>query len=131
MKKLRITVDGHVYDVTVEDLSNDSPSGSDPAPVVAVKGTPQVAMVTSTKAPTPPANPAASKGKEVLSQVSGTTVSVDVAVGDQVVQAQQLITIEAMKMNTHVMAPCAGRVSEVLTAKGKSVLAGDVLVRLT
>lgn len=58
-------------------------------------------------------------------------VEVNVAVGDKVAEGHRLVTIEAMKMNTYVLAASAGTVTEILVAKGKSVLAGDVLVRLS
>jgi biotin carboxyl carrier protein len=81
--------------------------------------------------PTAVASKPAGTGKEVTSQVSGVVVAVDVAVGDQVTEGQRLVTVEAMKMNTYVMAPFAGKVAEVLVTKGKSVLTGEVLVRLS
>lgn len=133
MKKLRITVDGHAYDVTVDVLSDDGFVCSEPAPAAAVAA-PVAAPVrkAGSVAPKPATvlDKPAGVGKDVVSQVSGMIVAVDVAVGDEVNEAQQLITIEAMKMNTYVMAPFAGTVTEILAVKGKSVLAGDVLVRL-
>jgi biotin carboxyl carrier protein len=140
MKKLRITVEGRAYDVTVEVLEDDgavlSPS-QPPAQERAPAANPVSAPPAAAAAPKPAAQPkaaapaASGAGKDVASQVSGMVVSVDVAVGDKVSEGQQLVTIEAMKMNTYVMAPFGGTVSEILIAKGKSVLAGDVLVRLS
>jgi biotin carboxyl carrier protein len=137
MKKLRITVEGRPYDVTLEVLSDDGVTCSEPtlegtaAPVAAS----QAARTAATAAPEKPAafnpKPVASGGKNVLGQVSGLVVSVDVAVGAQVEEGDKLLTIEAMKMNTYVMAPFAGTASEILVAKGASVLTGDVLVRLS
>jgi glutaconyl-CoA/methylmalonyl-CoA decarboxylase subunit gamma len=141
MKKLRITVEGRAFDVTVEELSDDGSVAPESSPAVnasvsqpSTVAKPATAATTTpaaAKPAAPAAKPAAADGKDVVSQVSGMVVSVDVAVGDVVAEAQQLITIEAMKMNTYVMAPFAGTVTEILAAKGKSVLAGDVLVRLS
>jgi biotin carboxyl carrier protein len=136
MKKLRITVEGRVFDVTVEVLEDDGLAAPPAVPTAVVASPSPVAQRPPAANPTLPSTfpgkaPASvSGGKDVPSQVSGMVVSVDVAVGDQVAAAQQLITIEAMKMNTYVMAPFAGTVTEILAAKGKSVLAGDVLLRL-
>jgi biotin carboxyl carrier protein len=131
MKKLRITVEGRAFEVTVELLEDDGVSiashSTPPSPPVAAA----VPRSTVTKSPSAPKAVAGAAGADIASQVSGMIVSVDVNVGDQVSEGQQLVTIEAMKMNTYVMAPNAGKVTEVLAAKGKSVLAGDVLVRLT
>jgi biotin carboxyl carrier protein len=67
----------------------------------------------------------------VLSQVSGVVVSVDVNVGDTVAPGQQLVTLEAMKMNTYVRAERAGRVASIKVQKGASVLTGDELLVLS
>ncbi|MGC4066846.1 MAG: biotin/lipoyl-binding protein [Polyangiaceae bacterium] len=138
MKKLRITVEGRAYDVTVEVLEDDGavlspsqPPAQERAQAAAPVSAPPPAAAPKAAAQAKPAAPAAAGGKDVASQVSGMVVSVDVAVGDKVTEGQQLLTVEAMKMNTYVMAPFAGTVAEILVAKGKSVLAGDVLVRLS
>lgn len=132
MKKLRITVEGRVYDVTVDVLEDDGFVCSEAAPVAVATAAPaRTASAAPSLKPATVLDKPAGKGKDVPSQVSGMVVAVDVAVGDDVNEGQQLITIEAMKMNTYVMAPFAGKVTEVLAVKGKSVLAGDVLVRLS
>jgi len=140
MKKLRITVEGRPYDVTVEVLSDDGVTCSEPTPegtaalVAAAPPAPAAkaaSAVIAQKSPAFTGKAAVSGGKNVLGQVSGLVVSVDVAVGAQVEEGDKLLTIEAMKMNTYVMAPVAGTVSEILVAKGASVLTGDVLVRLS
>jgi biotin carboxyl carrier protein len=143
MKKLRITVEGRAFDVTVEVLEDDgvalspaSPAALERAPAPSPVSAPAPAAASKPATPSTfpkQAAPAASSagGKDVASQVSGMVVSVDVAVGDNVSEGQQLLTVEAMKMNTYVMAPFSGTVAEILVAKGKSVLAGDVLVRLS
>ncbi|HEY5958179.1 MAG TPA: biotin/lipoyl-containing protein [Polyangiaceae bacterium] len=135
MKKLRITVEGRAFDVTVEVLEDDGIGAqfSAPAagPTAAGWAAPAPApMVAAGLAAPPPVPSVALSGKDILSQISGVVVSVDVSVGAQVTAGQQLITIEAMKMNTYVTAPFAGKVVEILAGKGKSVLTGDVLVRL-
>ncbi|HMA96353.1 MAG TPA: biotin/lipoyl-containing protein [Polyangiaceae bacterium] len=140
MKTLRITVDGRAYDVTVEELADDGAIGSIPAkvPVAAATPTRPAAPQVATAAPAPSSKPpsqwptpASAAGKDVVSQVSGMIVEVNVAVGEKVAEGHRLVTIEAMKMNTYVLASFAGTVSEILAVKGKSVLAGDVLVRLS
>jgi len=131
MKKLRITVEGHVYDVTVDVLEDDGLVLSEPTASAAVAAPAPKAAVAAAPKPATVSDKPAGAGKDIPSQVSGMIVAVDCAVGDSVNEGQQLVTIEAMKMNTYVMAPFAGKVVEVLAVKGKSVLAGDVLVRLS
>ena len=55
---------------------------------------------------------------------------VDVAVGDTVLKGQALISLEAMKMETVLTAPCDGTVLQVLPLAGSQVVAGEALVVL-
>ncbi|QDQ99430.1 biotin carboxylase N-terminal domain-containing protein [Tomitella fengzijianii] len=57
-------------------------------------------------------------------------VAVPVAVGDQVEAGDQLVVLEAMKMETAVRAPIAGRVSEVVATVNSQVDAGAALIRV-
>jgi biotin carboxyl carrier protein len=127
-KKLRITVDGKAYDVLVEML--DAPAAV-AAPAPAAPALPTLGSGSSAPKAAPAAAPAAPKaaapaadsgeGVAVESQVSGVVVSVDVAVGD---------TVEAMKMNTYVTAPKAGKVTFIGVEKGSPVGSGDVMARI-
>ncbi len=60
----------------------------------------------------------------------GTVVSVDVASGDVVAPRQRLLVLEAMKMETPVLAPFASSVLAVHVAPGDQVGAGALLVEL-
>jgi biotin carboxyl carrier protein len=133
-KKLRITVDGKSYDVLVETL--DAPSAPS-APALPTLGSAPAAPKAAAPAapaaaPKAAAAPAADSGEGVAveSQVSGVVVSVDVAVGDTVQADQQLFTVEAMKMNTYVTAPQAGKVTFIGVEKGSPVGSGDVMARI-
>ncbi len=55
-------------------------------------------------------------------------VAVHVVPGDDVVEGQLLIVIEAMKMEHRVAATSDGTVSEVFVHVGDRIDAGDVLV---
>jgi biotin carboxyl carrier protein len=50
--------------------------------------------------------------------------------GDEVVARQPLVVLEAMKMETPIAAPYAGRVTEVHVEEGATVAAGALLVAL-
>ena len=135
-KKLRITVDGKAYDVLVETL--DAPAASAAPAAPAAPSLPTLGSAPEApKAAAPAAAPKAAaavadsgEGVAVESQVSGVVVSVDVAVGDTVQAEQQLFTVEAMKMNTYVTAPKAGKVGSISVAQGKPVQSGDVMARI-
>ena len=57
----------------------------------------------------------------------GKLLSVAVALGDSVAEGQPLGVVEAMKLETTVRAPTAGKVAEVLAAPGERVEAGDLI----
>jgi acetyl/propionyl-CoA carboxylase alpha subunit len=66
----------------------------------------------------------------VAAPLAGTVVSVAVAVGDQVAAGDELLVVEAMKMEHELRAQTGGLVREVLVAPGTTVAAGAVLVVL-
>src|SRR5207244_11190598 len=68
-------------------------------------------------------------GQIVRAPLTGTVISVAAGTGDQVAAGDELLVIEAMKMEHEVRAPTAGLVREV-PAAGATVTAGDVLVVL-
>ena len=126
MKKLRVTVEGKVYEVLVEILDEGTQTAA-PMPVAPVT----VAPVAPT-APAPvakaPINPAAPG--DVVSPLAGKLVSIDVKVGDSVAEGTQVATIEAMKMNTYIYAPKAGKVTATLVTPGDGVEEGTVVLRI-
>ena len=64
----------------------------------------------------------------VRAALQGTIVAVDVREGDLVYAGQQLLVMEAMKMEHVVEAPMAGRVQRIAVAVGDAVLEGHALV---
>jgi biotin carboxyl carrier protein len=60
----------------------------------------------------------------------GTVIRVLVGPGDEVEARQPLVVIEAMKMETPLVAPYAATVGEVHVAEGDRVGGGTVLVEL-
>ena len=120
MKNLRITVNGTAYDVQVEELGGSS------APVAS-------APVAAAPAPAPQAAPAPAGnagGIEVSALMPGTVVRIEVSAGDAVKAGQDLIFIEAMKMETPVKAAQDGTVASINVAKGESVDTGKVLLTM-
>lgn len=130
IKKLRVTVDGKAYDVSVE-MDDETPlagagMGGPPATPMA-----SVASVASAPAPAPVAAAAAGSGPgDVPSPLAGRVTAINVEAGQEVKEGDHLITLEAMKMNTFVMAPRAGKVKAVKVAVGTAVEEGQGLVTL-
>jgi len=121
MKNYTITVNGNVYDVTVEERAAGAP-----APVAPVPAAP---------APTPvPAAPAAAAGSagsiKVEAGAAGKVFKVEVTVGQQLKRGDAVIILEAMKMEIPVVAPEDGTVSSINVAVGDAVDAGVVMATL-
>ncbi len=118
MKNLRITVNGTAYDVQVEELGE---TAAPAAPAAAAK-------------PAPAAKPAAPAGAvgniSVKAPMPGTVVNVVVTVGQAVKAGEDLVFIEAMKMETPVKAPKDATVATIEVSKGEAVDSGKVLVTL-
>lgn len=131
IKRLRVTVDGNSYDVTVEVA--DETSSPAAAPAVAAAAPPPVATST---APTPPPAPVAAAPAgpvgpgDVPSPLAGRVTAVVVTVGQEVKEGDHLVTLEAMKMNTFVFAPKSGKVAEIHAAVGSAVEEGQSLARI-
>jgi pyruvate carboxylase len=67
--------------------------------------------------------------KQIGSPMPGLVVRVNVAAGEHVTAGQKLVLLEAMKMETTVQAPQAGKIAEVLVRPQMQVEAGDLLLR--
>jgi len=65
---------------------------------------------------------------DVTAPMAGKVIDVKVNVGDTVNEDDDLIILEAMKMEMPIVAPASGAVKEVKCKKGDSVGADDVLV---
>lgn len=124
IKKIRVTVDGKPYEVTVE-IPDDAPGM--PAPVHAPPSAtpPKIA----TPAASSPSVAAAAPG-DVPSPLAGHVVGVAVALAQAVKKGDPLVTIEAMKMNTFVLAPSDGKVTALPVKVGDVVGEGQVLARV-
>ena len=61
----------------------------------------------------------------------GTVFKIRVAVGDVVAADQEIVVIEAMKMESPIYASTAGTVAAILVKEGDAVSEGQVLVQLS
>ena len=114
MKNYRVTVNGVVYDVVVEETAGAAyvPYVAPAAPVAAPAPAGK-AGATAVKAPMP-----------------GTLIKVNVKPGDAVKKGDVLCVLEAMKMENDIMAPADGVVASVEATQGSSVATDAVLVTL-
>jgi biotin carboxyl carrier protein len=122
-KRFKISVDGHAYDVVVEELTMDSPMVAS-SPIVAVAAAAPV--VATVHAPVPVVH---GTGTEVA-PLTGVVESLAVTVGQTVLVGDKIATIEAMKMKTEVFAKGAGRVASIAVGPGDAVDTGGVILVL-
>lgn len=125
MKSYTITVNGSVYDVTVEEREG----GAFSAPVTFAPSAPVKA------APAPSAAPkAAPSGKagsvEVTAPMPGKILAVKANAGQAVKKGEVILLLEAMKMENEVVAPQDGTIASVNVDSGAMVESGDVLATL-
>ncbi|MCP5196199.1 MAG: acetyl-CoA carboxylase biotin carboxyl carrier protein subunit [Gammaproteobacteria bacterium] len=130
-KKFRITVEGKQYIVAVEDLSTEGAQSLYPEP-----GSMSVAPQPAAPVPTAPPPAAASTaagpagpGDEVA-PLGGVVQTVHVSVGQVVNEGDKLVSLEAMKMVTHVVAKRGGKVTNIAVKPGDPVDAGQVLLSI-
>lgn len=122
MKNYRITVNGNVYDVEVEELGTGAATQT-AAPKAAPKA------VAAPKAAAPAA--AGSEGAvKVNSPMPGKILSVKASVGQAVKRGEVIMILEAMKMENEIVAPSDGTIASINVNEGTSVEAGSVLASL-
>ena len=128
LKHLKITVEGKVYDVVVEDVTEDagstfyqtsslSPVQAPPAPVSAPRAAPAAVPVAG--------------GNDKPAPLAGVVVEVSVNIGDAVKTGDKVMVIEAMKMKTVVSAHKDGKVTAIHVKQGEAVDAGQALVTIS
>lgn len=129
MKNYTITVNGSVYDVTVEEKAGGVSSAAS-APVA----TPAQAAPAPAAAPAPKAAAPAAGGSagsvEVTAPMPGKILSVKANVGAEVKKGDVILLLEAMKMENEVVAPQDGKVASINVNSGDMVESGDVLATM-
>ena len=122
MKNYTITVNGTVYEVSVEE------GGAGSAPVRAAA--PKAAPKAPAAAPAAAA-PAASAGSiEVTASVPGKVFKGEASAGQAVKAGDPIVILEAMKMEIPVVAPEDGTVAGINVSVGDAVESGDVLATM-
>ena len=129
--KLNITVDNKNYEVEVEVADPVAPIAA-PVRLDTSLRIPAAAPVNGAAKPaTGPVDPATgpiNEDKVCRSPVSGIVVRVTSQVGQKIQSGDTLLVLEAMKMETNITAPCAGKIAKINVAQGDAVQGGLVLV---
>ncbi len=120
MKSYTITVNGNVYDVTVEE--NGAAAS---APVAAAA--PRKAASAAAAAP---AKAAGAGSIKVEAGAAGKVFKLEASVGQAVKAGDPILVLEIMKMETPVVAPKDGTVASIDVAVGDSVESGALLATM-
>jgi len=138
MKQFKYKINGNDYSVTIGDIEGKNAE-------VEVNGVkysvemeePAKKEVAPVKRPAPVSAPAVAPAARptssgvagaVKSPLPGIILSIDCKVGDNVTKGQRLLVLEAMKMENSINSDRDGKVKEILTAAGASVLEGTDLI---
>ncbi|MDD2986848.1 biotin/lipoyl-containing protein [Flavobacterium sp.] len=145
MKKFNFKINGNQYEVVINTLEDDlatvevngtaytveleQKSTVVKTPklmrTVAVPTTDSSQAIAKTSSPTAPKG-----GGTIKSPLPGVILKLHVKVGDVVSLSQELITLEAMKMENSVQADKAGEVIAIHFNTGDAVMEGDVLITI-
>ena len=125
MKKLKITVDGTVYNVEVEEVKDAQTSRPSEPPVQQFRPAPTAPPVKAAAKP----QPAAGNGN-LTAPMPGTILKILVSKGDKVEAGQPLIILEAMKMENNINASASGTVASIEVSPGQTVDTGQLLLTI-
>jgi biotin carboxyl carrier protein len=117
MKSYTITVNGNVYDVTVEETGATAS-----APVRPVKQTATLAAA--------PAASGSEGSVKVTAPMPGKVLSISANPGQAVKKGDTILVFEAMKMENSVVAPEDGTVASIAYGVGDTFEAGTVIATL-
>ena len=134
IKQYKITVNGKLYDVSVEEVGE-------------ILGGVQASKTISTFINTDNANTNNNKEKQISNKsqdsipidenaisikapMPGTVLSFNVSVGDTVSEGQVLAILEAMKMENELVSPASGKVKSIHVEKGSSVVENQIILQI-
>jgi len=122
MKNYTITVNGNVYEVTVEEGISGGASSSPRAAAPAPKAAPAAPKA---------AAPAGAQGSvAVTAHMPGKILGIKAEPGKAVAKGEVIIILEAMKMENEIVAPSDGTIASINVSVGDSVEAGATLATL-
>ena len=120
MKNYTITVNGNVYDVTVEENGSVSAPAAAPKRAAAPKAAPAAA----------PKAASAAGSIKIEAGAAGKVFKIEASVGQALKAGDPVVVVEAMKMEIPVVAPADGTVASINVAVGDAVEAGALLATL-
>lgn len=125
--KLKITIDAKVYEVEVEASEPEQVQ----LPPVGYLMQPSAVRVPATPMAAPPVDDGGApvnEEKVCRSPISGIVAKLTAQEGQSIQPGDTILVLEAMKMETNITAPMAGKIARIRVNPGDSVKAGVILV---
>ncbi|EQB87951.1 biotin carboxyl carrier protein [Clostridium punense] len=132
MKKYVIKLNGKVYEVEMEEVTEEASAAYEKVSNASEKairqnGTkPNIEQNSARKSKVSED----AEGEALDAPMPGNIINVSVKVGDRVKKGQLLVILEAMKMENEIVSPKDGTITSIEVSKGQSVNAGDILVKI-
>ena len=111
MKVYRVNVNGRLFEVELESVSENNQAIAAPAQAAPVQAQPALGGA----------------GAELKAPMAGTILDVKVSVGQTVNVGDVVCILEAMKLENEVVADVAGVVKSIAVTKGTSVSNGQLI----
>ena len=115
MKIYKVKVNGKLYEVELESVSEVA--GSVSAPV-------------KENAPAPAPTPASTGANTIKAPIAGKVLKLSVKVGDSVKKGQAVAIVEAMKLENEIPSAFDGTVKAILVKEGDAVENGQAIIEL-
>ncbi len=140
MKKYKFNISGNVYEVHIKDIEdnvaklevNGTAYNVNIEEEIKTSKTPKLIRKPVEKKPgegfihkSP-----SSGGYQVTAPLPGTILKINVKVGDSVTEGQNLVVMEAMKMENQILSQKSGVVSAIKVGTGDTVMQDDVLIEI-
>ena len=139
MRKFKIRVDGEEFEVEVEEVDGNSTVSKRPVNTGQTRSKTSSSVSSGSRKSAPKKSGAKKKSSkpsqpssdgDIVAPMPGTIVDVMVAPGEEVSKGQDLMTLEAMKMENNISAPHDGTINEIKVESGDKVDADDLLIKM-
>lgn len=140
MKKYKFTIRGNDYDVHLKDIEDNVAELDVNGTIYEVVIHGEVKTSKTPKLIRKPVEQLPGEGQikktettgkhKVTAPLPGTILKINVSIGDMVTEGQNVVVMEAMKMENQIQTTKAGEVKAIKVNVGESVLQDDVLIEI-
>ncbi len=140
MKKYKFTISGNDYDVHIKDIEDNVAELDVNGTIYKVEIHNEIKTTKTPKLVRKPVEKMPGEGQikksestgkhPVLAPLPGTILKLNVAVGDVIAEGQNVLVMEAMKMENQVQTTKGGEVLSIKVNVGDSVMQDDVLMEI-